>query len=74
MFRSLKFDFNKVSVAQDIATYHYTLTESMSDVALQKHIGFCNPDAPLYFTNSTIQQSINLKIFISKNTNSNTFY
>lgn len=55
--RSLKFDFNKVSVAQDIATYHYTLTESISDVDLQKHIGFCNPDAPLYFTNSTIQQS-----------------
>jgi hypothetical protein len=41
---------------QSVPVYLYHPAKSMNNIDLQRELGFCNPDTPVFFNNTYIQQ------------------
>jgi len=54
--RSFELEFGGFSQSHDVTGFRYHMAESMNDVTTQKAVGFCNPQTPLYFNDSRIQE------------------
>ncbi|KAH7731575.1 CRE-SCAV-3 protein [Aphelenchoides avenae] len=53
--RSIALDHVGEAKIQDVPTYRYSPSASTNDMALQKAMGFCNPNSPEYFNDTTVQ-------------------
>ncbi len=56
-FRSVELEHYAFSAVQGVPAHRYRPSPgSMQDVALQKAMGFCNPNTPAFFNDTSIQQ------------------
>ncbi|KAI6177366.1 Lysosome membrane protein 2 [Aphelenchoides bicaudatus] len=54
--RTIELEYYGQSSYQSVPVYLYHPARSMNNVDLQRGLGFCNPNSPIYFNNTYIQQ------------------
>jgi hypothetical protein len=55
-FSSIELEHFAYSTDDGMHVYVYRPGKSMHDPMLQKEMGFCNPDTPVFFNNTSVQQ------------------
>lgn len=56
-FRSIELEKVGTEVVDGIPTNIYHPSKSMNDIDLQKKLGFCNPNSPIFFKDTYVQES-----------------
>lgn len=55
IFRTIELEYFDQSSYQGVPVYLYHPAKSMNNIELQRELGFCNPNTPVYFNNTYIQ-------------------
>lgn len=59
-------EFKTAVKVQNLPVYRYVPSKSIQDIILQKHMGFCLPGTPKYFTDPEVQYGCHLILFKKK--------